>query len=411
MKAFKLALLLLIVSFPLNFNSELAVSSSDGVSNYSINQSITYQVEKNYTFTHTRISPQDYSFKVARLNDRQPNSSITQYSPPYQEAQLLYNSITGYDTLIMGSHDKFNNTYDLFNVTDMSTFETITMSQKYIVKLNEVAFGNIVDTDIGSYDTSDEIFNLYCNNTEKYYEINDTDLISASNSIVDPSDNPLEKVQKISSWIDNNIEYDEFGTLPAEEKGAKWAYYNKFGDCSEFSSLMVTLLRIQGIPARKVTGYLIGAGNEFNPAVGDVIMITADSSESSNFPGHAWVEYYIPEIGWIACEPQNSNSYKKIDYRRFNLNIGAWFFMPGASPGYDYVSEFPHYPAPVASDHDAYTFNYEVKITILETDLLLTKIIVIIVIVSIVGIVIVVVTLLIRSNRKKRKLYEQASSY
>ena len=410
MKAFKLAILLLVVSFPLNFNNELKVSSSSGVSNYSINQSITYQVEINYTITHTRNTSQYYCFKVARLNDRQPNSDLTQYCPPYQEAQLLYNSITGSDSLIMGSQDKFNNTYDLFNAT-MSTSETITLSQNYLIKLNEVVFGNIGDTDIGSYDTSEELFNLYCNNTEIYYEINDTDLISASNSIVDPSDNPLEKVQKISSWIDNNIEFDKFITLPAEEKGAKWAYDNKFGDCSEFSSLMVTLLRIQGIPARKVTGYLITTESEFNPAVGDVFTFTAITGGSSSILAHAWVEYYIPEIGWIACEPQIQSSYKKIDHIRFNLNIGAWFFIPGASPGYNYASEFPHFPTPVVSDHDAYTDNCEIKITILETDLLFTELIVIIVVVSIVGIVIVGVTLLIRSNRKKRKQYEQFSSY
>ena len=408
MKAFKLAILLLIVSFPLNFNNELKTSSSSGVSNYSINQSITYQVDINYTLTHTRNTSQFYCFKVARFNDRQPNSPLTQFCPSYQEAQLLYNSITGYDTLIMGLHDKFNNTYDLFNAT-LDTSETITLSQKYTIKLNEVVFGNIVDTDIGSYDTSDEMFNLYCNNTETYYEINDIGLINASNSIVDLSDNPLEKAQKISSWIDNNIVYDEFTTLPAGEKGAKWAYDNKFGDCSEFSSLMITLLRIQGIPARKVTGYFIGNETEFNPAVGEIITLTLDSSGSSSLPGHAWVEYYIPEIGWIACEPQDSYSYKKIDYRRFNLNIGAWFFIPGATIPYE--SEFPHYPAPVVLDHNAYTFDYKFKITVLETDLILTKIIVIIVIVSIVGIVILVVTLLVKSNRKKRKQYKQFSNY
>jgi len=409
MKAFKLALLLLIVAFPLNFTNELKVSSADGVSNYSINQSITYQVEINYTFTHTRISPQSYYFKVARFNDRQPNSSITQYTPPYQEAQLLYNSITGTDSLIMGKHDKFNNTYDLFNVTAMSTSETITLSQKYLITLNEIAFGTIGDTDIGSYDTSDEMFDLYCNNTETYYEINDPDLIAASDRIVNPSDNPLEKARKICENVSNYLIYD--GTLPAEEKGASWALDNKRGDCSEYSALTITLLRIQGIPARKVTGYFITTESEFNPAVGEVFTFTASSGGSSSLLGHAWVEYYIPEIGWIACEPQIGSSYKKIDYRRFNLNIGAWFFIPGASPGYDYAPEFPHIPSPVASDHDAYTFNYEVKVTVLETDLLFTDLIIIIVIGSIVGIVIVFVTLLIRSNRKKRKQQEQFSNY
>jgi len=412
MKTYKLAILLLIVAFPLNFNSEIKVSSTNGVSNYSINQYVTYQVELNYTFTHTRITPQSYSFKVARFNDRQPNSSLTQYCPPYQEAQLLYNSITGYDTLIKGSHDKFNNTYDLFNVTDMSTSETITLSQKYIVKLNEVAFGDIVDTDIGSYDTSDEMFNLYCNNTEVYYEINDTELIAASNSIVSPSDNPLEKARKINSWVINHLEYDKDHILPIEEKGAKWAYDNNLGDCSEYSTLMITLLRIQGIPARKVGGYYINNLYDFNPAVGDVITFTADSSGTTNFLGHAWVEYYIPEIGWIACEPQDLNYYKKIGYKRLSTNIGAWFFIPGASLGYDYESEFSYIPSsPVASDHNAYTFNTEVKITVLETDLLITKITVIFVVVLIVGVVIVGVIILIRSNRKKRKQHQQFSSY
>ena len=412
MKAFKLALLLLIVSFPLNISYGLKVSSNEGISNYTINQSITYQVEINYTFTHTRNTSQSYNFKVARFNDRQPNSPVSQYTPPYQEAQLLYNSITGIDALIMGSQDKFNNTYDLFNVTDMSTSETIKLSQKYIVKLNEVAFGDIVDTDIGSYDTSDEMFNLYCNNTEIYYEINDADLIAASNNIVDPTDNPLEKARKINSWVINHLEYDKDHTLPLEEMGAKWAYDNELGDCSEYSTLMITLLRIQGIPARKVSGYLIYDKFEFNPEIGEVITFNMDSSGSTNFLGHAWVEYYIPEIGWIACEPQNSNYYKKIDYRRLNVNIGAWFFIPGASPGYDYESEFSYIPSsPVASDHSAYTYNTEVKITVLETDLLSTKLIVIVVIILIVGVVIVGVTLLIRSNRKKRKQYVQASSY
>jgi len=302
----------------------------------------------------------------------------------------------------MGSLDKFNNTYDLFSAT-LSSSDTITLSQKYEVKLSEVTFGNILDSDIGSYNTSDEMFDLYCNNTEDFYERDDPDLIAASNSIVDINDNPLEKAQKISSWVSNNLTYS--GGLPALEKGASWAYDNQLGDCSEYSTLMITLLRIQGIPARKVTGYLISENSNLQLAVGEVFNFQASSSGTSDLLGHAWVEYYIPEIGWIACEPQNPNYYKKSDYLRLNLNIGAWFFMPGASPGYDYVSEFPHIPSPVASDHDAYTFNYDVKITVLETSFNSLDLLVIITISSILGVVIIVIVLSIRSSRKKRKEY------
>lgn len=107
MKAYKVAFFLVIFLFPTNVRSEINLSAVDGVSNYQVNQSVTYQVEINYTLTHTKPGSQPYLFKVARLNDRQPNSTLTQYCPPYQEAELLYNSITGYDSLIMGSNEDF----------------------------------------------------------------------------------------------------------------------------------------------------------------------------------------------------------------------------------------------------------------------------------------------------------------
>ncbi len=404
MKAYKVAFFLVIFLFPTNVRSEINLSAVDGVSNYQVNQSVTYQVEINYTFTHTKPGSQPYLFKVARLNDRQPNSPLTQYCPPYQEANLLYNSITGYDSLIMGSNDKFNNTYDLFNAT-LSTSETITLNQKYTIKLNEIEFGNIQDSDIGVYNTSDEMFDLYCNNTETYYERNDPDLIAASTQIVNPSDNPLEKARKICENVSDYLVYN--GTLRPQEYGAAWAFDNKSGDCSEYSSLMITLLRIQGIPARKVTGYLLTADSNYNPAVGDVFDFYAYSTGSSNFLGHAWLEYYIPAIGWIACEPQIAASYKTINSFRFNLNIGAWFSLPEVSP----LSELPPVPIPVTFDHDAYTFDYNIKITVLEIDSISMEIIVLIVIVSIVGVMIIGIVLLVRSKKKKRKAYENITNY
>ena len=375
-------------------NASSIQSSNAGVSHYQVSQSVTYQVELNYTLTQISTSG-DYYFKVARLNDREPNSTITQYCPPYQKSQLLYNSITGYDTIIYGSLDQFNNTYDLFNAT-LSHSDTITLSQKYIITLNEVSFNNIQSSDIGVYNTSDAMFDLYCNKSEPYYERNDSDLIAASNSIVNPTDNPLEKARKIANWVADYLTYD--GTLPAQEMGASWAYDNKRGDCSEYSTLMITLLRIQGIPARKVTGYLLSSNSALKPDVGQVFNFYANSLGSSDILGHAWVEYYIPNIGWIAAEPQNPSYYKKIDFLRFNLNIGAWFYMPT----YGDVSEFPVIPSPVFSGGSTYTFDYTMKITILDTNYITFDFITLLIIIGIVAAVVVVITLIIRSGKKKR---------
>lgn len=334
------------------------ISSPDyGVSNYDITQNVTYQVEINFTLTQT-LGTGNYYFKFPRLNDRLPNSLETMYTPPYQDSDLLYNNITGYDEILMDIDDKFNNTYDLFNAT-LGPAEEFSLSQKYLVELNEIKFSGIKESEIGVYDTSDEIFELYCNYTEDYYERDDSSLITLSDSIVSPSDNPIEKAEKIYNWVSNNIDYR--GDLDVE-KGALWAYNNLEGDCSEFSSLMITLLRIQNIPARKITGFLVSNNPSLRPKPGDTWSFDATESTPAEIMGHAWVEYYVPDIGWIACDP-TWDYFNRIDYLRFNLNVGANFFFP---PSYT-ISEFSSLV--FYSSTSSFEYDYNITIIVIESNL------------------------------------------
>ena len=269
MRSLKFAFILTVLLFPLVVlpssmiilspnqlkSTAITIQSETGVSNYEIPQSVTYSVEINFSLTHTSGANGDYWFKFSRLNDRQPNSSLTQYSGPYQESELQYSSITGSDNVPFIYQDRFNNTFDIFNGTSLSPSDTITLNQLYEVTLNEVFFNDVNPSEIAEYDTSDEMFSLYCNNSEVYYERDDFNINATSYSIVNPSDNPVVKAQKINDWVGDHLVYDD--TLPAQEMGAKWAYDNQLGDCSEYSNLMITLLRCQGIPARKVTGFVI----------------------------------------------------------------------------------------------------------------------------------------------------------
>jgi len=113
-----------------------------GVTKFNISQSVQYEVEINYTFTHIKSGSQTYYFKVARMDNRQPNSTLTPYCPPYQELKDFENSITGWDFIEEGYVDKFNNTYDLFNSTLFHS-ETITLNQQYNITLNEIYFNEI----------------------------------------------------------------------------------------------------------------------------------------------------------------------------------------------------------------------------------------------------------------------------
>jgi hypothetical protein len=76
------------------------------------------------------------------------------------------------------------------------------------------------------------------------------------------------------------------------------------------------------------------------------------------------VEYYIPEIGWVSCEPQISNLYKTSSYSRFTENVGAWFTIPdwnGTQIIYENLSEYTKRFNTYSAGYDwNYTFTYTV---------------------------------------------------
>jgi len=382
------------------YKSPFTSSPDYGVSNYNIPQSVKYQVEFNFSLTHKSMINYEYLLKFARLNDKQPNSLLTQFSPPYQESKLLFSNITGSNNPPYLLQDKFNNTYDLFN-NSLSNNEEITLNQLYNITLNEVVFKGISGAG-GVYNVSDKMFELYCNTSELYYERNNTDLINESNNIVGSITDPVLKAEKIYDWVSDYLNYDE--NLPPQEKGALWAYNNEKGDCSEYTSLMVTLLRIQNIPARKVTGFLISNNPALRPQVGDewdFSFTRKDGIETTDILGHAWVEYYAPDIGWIACDPtwegSSTNYFNRNDYLRFHLNVGQWFSIPGLPDN----SEFGN-PCVVYEGGSSFDYSYQVKITVLESNLLPLEQFPFLFLVFVgIGIAAVLITLILIIKRKK----------
>ena len=159
-------------------DSSLKLSAGDGVSNYSITESITYEVDINFTISQTS-GIGNYYFKFPRLNDRDLDSPLAQYSGPYQDSNLTYLNKSGAGSEPRYEIDRFNNSYDIFNVTVMTEFSTpINFQRKFNITLNEVVFGAIqnLDIDMDDYDIHDPMFDLYCNNSEQYYETNNTAL-------------------------------------------------------------------------------------------------------------------------------------------------------------------------------------------------------------------------------------------
>lgn len=68
-------------------------------------------------------------------------------------------------------------------------------------------------------------------------------------------------------------------------------YANRRGVCQDFTNLFICLARLLSIPARYRCGYLYTGPKAENTA----------QSEAS----HAWVELYLPEVGWKGFDPTN----------------------------------------------------------------------------------------------------------
>ncbi len=112
---------------------------------------------------------------------------------------------------------------------------------------------------------------------------------------VDPQDaqEVIYAAQAIGAYVSASAQYDlDTPKMPeGEEDFARWFLSSgDTGYCVHFATAATVLLRGAGIPARYVTGYAFNAQKDTG-----VTVTLADA--------HAWVEYYIPGVGWAVLDP------------------------------------------------------------------------------------------------------------
>ncbi len=68
-------------------------------------------------------------------------------------------------------------------------------------------------------------------------------------------------------------------------------YSNRYGVCQDFSNLFICLSRLLGVPARYVCGYVYTG--------------PAHPNQRQSDASHAWLQVYLPEVGWRGFDPTN----------------------------------------------------------------------------------------------------------
>jgi hypothetical protein len=102
----------------------------------------------------------------------------------------------------------------------------------------------------------------------------------------------LEVIKSIRSYLAKNYRYSLEVNDPGEEENNVEHFLFKEGKgyCAHFASACVILARLNGIPARYVTGYLV------------IIPPGTDSVIVPGLSSHAWAEIWLPEYGWTTWE-------------------------------------------------------------------------------------------------------------
>lgn len=102
----------------------------------------------------------------------------------------------------------------------------------------------------------------------------------------------LDWLTSLSSRIRQEFQYDPEATTV--KTTASEMFERKRGVCQDFAHLMLACAKSAGIPARYVSGYHF---------VGDLQGGSADFEQAS----HAWVEAYVPSLGWCSFDPTNAD--------------------------------------------------------------------------------------------------------
>ena len=123
------------------------------------------------------------------------------------------------------------------------------------------------------------------------YAEGSVDVLRYAESSFAPERNILEAATDLTTRIHHDFEYQGGVSDVSTPVGEVLAM--RKGVCQDFAHLQIACLRVLGLPARYVSGYLLT-----RPPEGHERLVGADAS-------HAWVSVWCGAAGWVDFDPTN----------------------------------------------------------------------------------------------------------
>lgn len=150
------------------------------------------------------------------------------------------------------------------------------------------------------------------------YVITDSDRVNEILSeVYQPGYDNEEFAEELCYWTHDNITYTFIPTPPTSEEVLE----NKKGQCRDYANVYLALVRTAGIPARRISGWIISTGLWHPPAGWEFIIGTTPEGET--IAGHAWTQVFLPDKGWASVDP-TAGSFKYLPYTIYNKSEQTW---------------------------------------------------------------------------------------
>jgi transglutaminase-like putative cysteine protease len=165
---------------------------------------------------------------------------------------------------------------------------------------------------------------------QRYLQANN--LVPVGHEVLDPilqevralrvDDSKDATARAIYDWLVDNVEYKKVGTGWGNGD-TFWACSERYGNCTDFHALFISLARSEGIPARFEIGF----------------PVPADLASGDIGGYHCWVKFFLPGRGWVpidASEAAKDPSRKELYYGthpadRIHLTTGRDLVVSAAS--------------------------------------------------------------------------------
>jgi transglutaminase-like putative cysteine protease len=213
-------------------------------------------------------------------------------------------------------------------VTDQGTIRpagTIDPGESYVVR-SRVPAADAADLRQAGTDYPDRI-------AERYTRLPDSTpdrVRERTAEITADAETPYEKAVAVERHLESTKEYSLTVDRPEGPIADAFLFEMTAGYCTYYATTMVTMLRSEGVPARFVTGYTPGE------------RVDDDERVVRGFDSHAWVQVYVPDVGWVRFDPTPADPRATAEMSRLS---GARQFN---ETGVDTSDSFE--PTPSASD-------------------------------------------------------------